>query len=78
MKFVATFEHGRKQWCVQLIEQGPCPIVLWCDSEKQAIDEAELCHRFSVPVINTWIAMRLHANKKQTPDTAGFGDRMDN
>lgn len=46
MKYVATFEHGKKQWCVQLIEQGPCPIVAYCDSEQEAIDQADLCNKF--------------------------------
>ena len=82
MKFVATFEHGRKQWCVQLIEQGPCPIVMWCGSEEEAKTKAQHCQEafglFSDPVNHCWVNMASHNAVKQTPDSAGFGDRMDN
>jgi hypothetical protein len=36
MKTTATFEHGRKQWCVQVVELGPSPILFYCRSEARA------------------------------------------
>ncbi len=36
MRTTPTFEHGRQQWCVQLVELGPSPVLFWCISEARA------------------------------------------
>lgn len=33
---LATFDHGRKQWCVQLLELGPSPVLTYCEDEQSA------------------------------------------
>ena len=44
MRYVATFEHGKKQWCVQLVEFGSQPIAAWCESEA---DAEEMAHKLN-------------------------------
>lgn len=36
MRTTATFDHARQQWCVQLVELGPQPILFYCVSEARA------------------------------------------
>ena len=36
MRTTATFEHGKKMWCVQLLELGPSNVLFYCRSEARA------------------------------------------
>jgi len=45
MRVTATYENGKQQWCVQLVELGPSPVLFWCRSEARAKQLADAINK---------------------------------
>ena len=70
MRHVATFEHGKNQWCVQKVEFGSQPIVAWCQSETEAQD---IAHKLNSQIrcCDLMIHATEHAIIRTTPPRFG-------
>ena len=71
MRYVATFEHGKKQWCVQLVEFGSQPIAAWCESEA---DAEEMAHKLNFTYHAACAKQIMHSSGVEMTLIGGWSD----